>query len=53
MMIIGVDYHPSFQTITTSITTSINELTSFMLLMRVLLSIWFYFVGLMLDRWIQ
>jgi hypothetical protein len=31
----------------------INEFTSFMLLMPVLLLIWFYFVGRVLDGWIQ
>ena len=34
-------------------TMGINQLTSFMLLMPVLLLIWFYFVGRVLDGWIQ
>jgi len=34
-------------------TMGINQLTSFMLLMPELLVIWFYFVGRMLDGWIQ
>ena len=34
-------------------TTGINELTSFMFLMPVLLLVWFYFVGRVIDGWIQ
>jgi hypothetical protein len=34
-------------------TMGINQLTSFMLLMPVLILIWFYFVGRVLDGWIQ
>lgn len=34
-------------------TEGINQLTSFMLLMPVLLLIWFWFVGWVFDRWIH